>query len=285
MAYSDIEDAIDNYMAFYIQSPYTDAAQAGNRARIKEQVLRSIARGVYDELGGSASTLLEEIPDLPATSFTSSPVRQYVLDSTSGRGWSTYWENAIGTLSVDGSGYFKHIPNRAQDQQLFQTFNRAPRLMTHLAPFGPRVTVEASGYIENLTTSAGGVAHVGLGIFGFDPITGQWGHTHIRINRNATPDVFIRYELVLNGLTEAAGNSSTDATYLDGADMRILYENGAAGFYYKKTGAGSYSTLAEVGVGALYPTHVIVFHAHTSALGGPDPSMYIKPTLLKAEVP
>lgn len=272
--WEELRDAIDSYMVSLVDG------YASLGSGMKEGQFSAIARGVVDVLDGP-SVLLEEIPALPETTFASSPSRQYVTDATAGRGWGTYWENAIGTLTIDAEGYLKHVTDITQNQRFFLSYNEAPRLVTPLLPGASRWILRAHGKMTGFDSNASGIGAVGVALFCWEPNAKDWGHVHIRINRTAVPEVAMRYEMVVNGTTYQSGASSA-GSFAAGTDMQIDLQKGLAGVQYREDGQPEFTTLADIHLGTLVPLQAVFFCAHNTGLTA-APTLYIKPTYLYAE--
>lgn len=272
--WEDLRDAIDAYMTSLVEG------YASLGSGMKEGQFTAIARGAVDILEGP-SVLLEEIPALPATFFASSPSRQFLTDAAARRGWGTYWENNIGTLSVDAEGYFKHATNITQNQRFFLSYNEAPRLVTPLIPGASRWLIRGHGKMTGFDSNASGIGTVGVALFCWEPNAKEWGHVHIRINRSAAPAVAMRYEMVINGTTYQSGASSS-GTFETGTDMQIDLQKGLAAVQYRQDGQSEFTSLATVHLGTLVPVQAAFFCAHNTGLTT-APTLFIKPSYLYAE--
>lgn len=278
MAWEDLRDSLDTYMASLVGGAYSGWS---GRTSIKSTLWTSIARAVTDEFGGG-SVVINETPDLPDTTFASTPADQYVEDDTSGRSWSSWWDNVIGTLTIT-SGVFTHVPNLSQDQQMLTTFDRSPRLWTTL-PQAKKITLEATTTQQGVHTQTLGIVMTGLCIYGLDVVTGNRSYVLFRLTKSVGPILQIRSLLNINGSDRYFGTDSLTSSYFTtGTDMRLVLEGGYAATSYRLTGSGdAYSTETKVALGRLAPMKAMVFLGHTTGLTG-SVTLTIQPTLLKVE--
>lgn len=281
MSANDVRDDIDTELASEVGTSYADWDQ---RATFKGGWIQGLANALWPYFSGSGSGGFSEIPALPSTTFSSSPADQYVTDPSSGRIWSSYWDNAIGTLTISGAGVFTHAPNLGVDQQLLNSTNRAPRLWTTV-PWAKSVTLEATVSQSGTHTLTSGFAQTGLAVWGRDVVTGAFGFVLIQLTKAAGPVLVVRTILNFNGSnTLIDSDSVSSAYYTTGTDLRMIISEGRVRTSFRLAGSGSgYTAHTPSPLGRVAPEKAMIFLGHDSGLSG-TVSLTAKPTLIYVEV-